>query len=358
MRTRTDTPAAVAGGPVAMTAIPRAVAALYRDFAGILFIGDPHVSSTRPGRRIDDYEASVLAKLKYCAELCHDYNLLPVILGDLLHRSDDNSLRMLNRLTTVLELFPVPPITLEGNHDKAGAAIAEDDALYLLARNKDAVQVVFEPGLIGTYSINGKPVRLFACPYGSQIPASLPAGEGRAIMVTHHDLAFDGAYPGAKPIRPVQGADMVVNGHMHDKKPSVLAEQTWWHNPGNIEPLSVDLMNHVPRAWLWDGEDCSELVGMDLPHGTDVFDLTGRRVEAGDADVAVAAIELPSVSSSDFAEWMAQEAAQQTDASRTDDASVLREDIDAVYDAGAISAPARSLMDKLFSNVQSRLLKG
>ena len=339
------------------TPVVRAIAATSRDFAGILFIGDPHVSSKRPGRRQDDYLESVLGKLRFCAELCHEYNLLPVILGDLLHRSDDNSLRMLNRLTDVLQLFPVPPLTLEGNHDKEGASIGEEDALYLLSRNKDAIQVIVDAGLVSTYSINGKPVRLFAAPYGTPIPASLPAGEGRAILVTHHDMAFDGAYPGAKPIQPVAGADMVVNGHMHDTKPSVLAGQTYWHNPGNIEPLSVDLIHHVPRAWLWDGEDCSALVGMDLPHGTDLFDMTGLQVEAGNVDEAVAAITVPAMVQSDFAAWMAQEAAQQTDAARTDDASVLRGDIDAVFDAGSISDPARQLMNVLFGRVQAAALK-
>lgn len=194
-------------------------------FNGFLFIGDPHVSSKRPGRRKDDYLESVLGKLRHCAELCHEYNLLPIILGDLLHRNDDSNLKMLNGLVAALKMFPVPPPTLEGNHDKEETSLTDADTLFLLAQT-GVVQVITQPGLVGTYSVGGQSVRLFACPYGSSIPKSVEAGEGIAVLITHHDMAFDGAYPGSLPIDPIEGVAMVVNGHMHDTKPSVTAGDT------------------------------------------------------------------------------------------------------------------------------------
>ncbi|KWT98343.1 MULTISPECIES: metallophosphoesterase family protein [unclassified Variovorax] len=320
-----------------------------RSFNGILFIGDPHVTSKRPGRRKDDYLASVLAKLEECAEICDDYGLLPVILGDLLHRSDDNNLRMLNRLMTVLKRFPVPPLTLEGNHDKEETSLTESDALYLLAQ-AGAVHVLETAGLVGTFDVAGQPVRLFAAPYGSAIPRSVPEGEGTAVLITHHDLAFDGAYPGSLPIDPVDGVMMVVNGHMHDTKPSVIAGATTWHNPGNIEPLSVDLAHHVPKVWLWSPGtgNGAELTGIELKHGTDLFDLTGLQVAPSDANAAVAA--LPSTSK--FAALITEEAKADVDAERTDDASILHGDLTQIFGAGAISDATQQLLLGLLGQVR------
>jgi hypothetical protein len=321
-----------------------------RSFSGILFIGDPHVASKRPGRRKDDYLASVLGKLEECAQICEDYNMLPVILGDLLHRSDDNSLKMLNRLTAVLKRFPLPPLTLEGNHDKEETSLTENDALYLLAQG-GSVRVLETAGLVDTFEIAGQPVRLFAAPYGSSIPRSVPDGEGMAILITHHDMAFDGAYPGSLPIEAVEGVRMVVNGHMHDTKPSVVAGNTTWHNPGNIEPLSVDLVHHVPKAWMWapaGGEASTELVGIELQHGTDLFDLTGLQVAPSDVDAAVAA--LPSTSK--FAALITQEANESVDAERTDDASILHGDMTQVFAAGAISDATQQLLMGLWAQVR------
>ncbi|MNR71626.1 3',5'-cyclic adenosine monophosphate phosphodiesterase CpdA [compost metagenome] len=320
-------------------------------FDGLLFIGDPHVSSRRPGRRKDDYLASVLEKLAFCAQLCRTHNLLPVILGDLLHRNDDSNLKLLNGLVAALKQFPVPPLALEGNHDKEETSLTDADVLFLLAQT-GVVQVITEPGLVGTYQVQGKPVRLFAAPYGSPIPKSVAAGEGTAVLITHHDMAFEGAYPGSLAIEEVKGVAMVVNGHMHDTKPSVTVGQTVWYNPGNIEPLSVDVAHHVPCAWVWNGEANQPLVAEKLPHGADLFDLTGLQVAAGDADAAVAALQ----TSSKFAEMIAEESAKQSDAERTDDVSVLGEDLEQTFGASGVSPATQSLLRALLGDVRSDAL--
>lgn len=313
--------------------------------AGFLFIGDPHVSSRRIGRRKDDYLTSVLTKLSACADLCRERNLTPVILGDLFHRNGDNSLNMLNRLTAVLNRFPSRPLVLEGNHDKAQTQLSEDDALMLLHQT-GVVTAVMTGGLWASYDIDGDRVHLMMQPYGTSIPDEVQVkqhfGDGTVIMVTHHDLAFGGAYPNALPLKPIVGVDMAVNGHMHDTKPAVQCEQTWWHCPGNIEPLSVDLIDHKPCAWEWSPMmGTSTLLPHDLPHGTDLFDLTGIQVEAADAEVSVAQV----LETSHFAQLLGAESAM--GAQKTDDASVLREDLEMVFGASNASPASMALMRAL-----------
>jgi predicted phosphodiesterase len=322
---------------------------------GLLFIGDPHVSSRRISRRKDDYLSSVLGKLTHCAELCRTHGLYPVITGDLFDRSNDSDLRMLNRLVKVLREFPWPPLVVEGNHDRAQTALDEGDALHLLAQ-VGAVELGAQAGLTKVLQVDGADtceyVHLYAYPHGSDIPDELPLAQMQQfepalrVAVTHHDLAFGRAYPGAQPLKPVRGLDMAVNGHMHASRDSELRGSTWWHNPGNIEPVSTDQREHVPRAWQWSpgerGLDCSRLQPHVLPHEGDVFDLTGLRVEAGCAQEAVAALAQKSL----FAELMQQQS-EALQAARTDDAAILREDLDFVLETAQACEPVRQLLRTL-----------
>ena len=319
---------------------------------GFLFIGDPHVSSRRIGRRKDDYLASVLEKLAACAVLCVRHKLVPVILGDLFHRNDDNSLKMLNRLIRVLKTFPVVPWVLEGNHDKEQTSLTEEDALALVEL-AGAVRVASQEALIAEYSFSGQAVRLWGCPYGAAIPTELAPFAGKTVMVTHHDMAFGSTYPGALPLAEVLGCETVVNGHMHDTKPFVKAGATWWCNPGNIEPLSIDLAAHVPCAWEWRPEfDEGVLLPHALPHGLDLFDFTGLQVEASSAADAVSSL---APQASKFALLLGEQTA--LDAAKTDDASVMLQDLTEVLAASGVSAATQQLMQAVAAGVVDELVK-
>ncbi len=313
-----------------------------KGFRGILFIGDPHVSSKKIGRRKDDYLASVLGKLEACASLCHERQLLPVVLGDLFHRNDDSNLSMLNRLTRVLKAFPVAPLVLEGNHDKEQTQASDADALTLLMQT-GVVQVLSQAGQSVELELDGKAVRLVAFPYGCHLPDYLEEFDGVTLGISHHDLAFGSAYPGSKPLQGILNCDAVVNGHMHDTKKSVLVGDTWWHNPGNIEPLSVDLASHVPMAWAWTpAMPVEQLEGLPLPHGTDLFDLTGLQVEAATGDEIVK--DFAPVAS-EFAQLLSTQTAM--DAGRTDDATILLEDLSEVLELAGVSDHSKQLMQAL-----------
>ena len=271
---------------------------------GILFIGDPHVSSVRPGRRKDDYLASVIGKLRKASEICWERSLRPLILGDLFHRAKENHLPTLAQLFEVLGNFPVQPLVLGGNHDKNGTLLQDADALSLFAQT-GVIEVLDGPCRAWcTIETPEGPLQIWGAPYGTEIPDVIEAeGEGPVVLVTHHDLAFQGAYPGAQLLKEIRGCDMVVNGHMHFTTPSVKKGATWWHNPGNIEPISIDCREHKPAVWAWTaGASCETLDRIDLPHNPDCFDLTGIAVEASDAASAAAALP-----ESQFAELLSQD---------------------------------------------------
>ncbi|MCC5610599.1 metallophosphoesterase [Nostoc sp. CHAB 5834] len=328
---------------------------------GFLFIGDPHASSKRVGRRQDDFASSVLAKLEACASFCVENGLQALITGDLFHRSDENSLTLLNRLIRVMKKFPTKPITLDGNHDKATTVLEDTDALKLL-ENADVLRVASAPGLFETFDIEGVTVGLYVCPNGFQLPDVLTGDAHIRVLMTHHDMAFASSYPKSIPLKEIQGCDMAVNGHMHDTKPSVRVGTTWWHNPGNIEPLSVDLINHVPCAWSWSPDQgVAELIPYKLPHAQDVFNLTGLQVEAASPEEAVSsAIEKDNADKSAVTRTIGQfasllESDNSLDAERTDMAAILNEDIAFLLFESDFSEPAKDLMSLIAGQLTREL---
>lgn len=332
-------------------------------FEGIQFIGDPHVSSRRPGRRKEGYTESVLAKLERCAELSREHRWVSVITGDLFHTSRDSDLAMLSRLIQVLRSFYAPVRVLTGNHDLSRDALSDADALSLLFLAGAAVPLTDE-----TVEIGSDTVRILGVDYGTPIPDRIESYGTAAVtcLVTHHDLAFGSAYPGALPLKSIAGVDFVVNGHMHATKPAQLVGSTWWHNPGNIEPLSIDLRAHLPACWVWaERSDCSQLKRHELPHDFDCFDLTGLRIAAGDSQAAVAELEADApvagagngsgaeaaqtLPVSEFALGLAEEG--KLSAVRTDDASVLAEDLTEVLNQTGASPATSALLNLLLKRV-------
>lgn len=281
------------------------------ELRGLLFIGDPHVASYAPGRRIDaSYLDTVLGKLKQCAALAQTRHLLPVSPGDLVDDHDDNEPAMHYRTINTLLEFDPPMVTTVGNHDKKDRQLTEKAFLALLGLT-GTVDLVPEPGFWGRLTLHsgdGRTHRLVLgfTPYGFVPPTSLadalgldPAtsvAEARAlaqsdsvVWITHGDFAFEGAYPGAAPLSEIPGVDIVINGHMHGTKKPVQMGQTVWYNPGNIVRMSVDMADEAPSAWAWspfDEEHMAAVSGVRVPRleqlildhtpGVSTFSFEGR----------------------------------------------------------------------------------
>jgi hypothetical protein len=314
--------------------------------AGILVIGDPHIGSRRPGRRTDaSWPGSILAKLERCVALANERDLLPVILGDLFDRPVERDIALKSQLIRTLQGFRRRAIVNVGNHDMAHTTLSDGDSLALLGLC-DVVDVAASSGPVASIRMKGQRLGLGMTPYGQTIPRDVTgsfADADRLAWFTHHDIAFDASYPGAVPPHPILGCDFVVNGHVHKSQKAIAAGRTRWHNPGNIARQSVDLKDHVPRAWILDADGTME--PEILPFETDVFDLTGRLLEAA-SDERVAAVESAFVS--------LLQAQVPTNLKRSDDGSLIREEIEAKFEERQTSDAVRAIMRSLLDEAVER----
>lgn len=324
-------------------------------FNGFLFIGDPHLDSRRIGRRMDNCMESALGKLTEAAEICTEKRLYPVILGDLIHRSGESSMKLLNKLLRVLALFPATPICLGGNHGREQTALTDNDMESVLSEVK-ALILIEETGPIGKFDFQGQTVVLHGFPYFSTHEKQTPfkkrveAVKGINIGISHEDLAFDSAYPTARKLAEIGNMQHMVNGHMHRTMKSIKVGETTWHNPGNIENLSVDLAEQKPAVWEY-------RPGMDLlePHyldnSTQQFDLTGRQVNAATSEQAVEANQTKVRETGAFAKSL--KALTSASADATDDGEVLKEDVKTVLSASKASPVAQAVLNRLLGEVLS-----
>jgi hypothetical protein len=345
---------------------------------GLLFIGDPHIASYSPGRRIDEsYLDTVLGKLRQCAQWARERQLLPVSPGDLVDDHDDNDPTMHYRTIQTLHTFDPPMVTTVGNHDKKERQLTEKAFLALLGLT-GSVDLVAEPGFWGRVTLSaddGRTHRLVLgfTPYGFPPPKSLaealgldvdtPVDEARALAqadtvlwITHGDFAFEGAYPGAAPLVEIPGVDVVINGHMHGAKKPVQMGQTVWHNPGNIVRMSVDMADEAPSAWVWSPFDAEavpsvsgvrvhglEQLVLDHTPGIRTFSLEGRHAVPTLLTEAAAALGNIETAPLLFTEGMKQVRADL----RSGDGTGMKEDLVAVM--GELNTPdrARTILDGL-----------
>lgn len=308
---------------------------------GVLVIGDPHVGSRRPGRRKDAvWPQAVLGKLERCVAIANERGLAVVILGDLFDRPVEIDEALKNQLIRVLKGFRHRPIVNVGNHDIQHTTLTDSDSLALLGLC-DVVDVVATSAPVTEFQIGARRIGVGMTPFGQTIPVdargSFPGVDLHAWF-THHDIAFDGGYPGAVPPFAVEGCDVLINGHIHKTQKSVLAGHTRWMNPGTITRQSVDLVDHVPRAWILDAS--GELEPQALPFENNVFDLTGRVVDAADGEAVAREVE------SAFVTLLQAESS--TELKRSGDGSIIRDEIEAKFTSDdtpdAVRAIVRSLL--------------
>ncbi|TNC13317.1 hypothetical protein FF100_10900 [Methylobacterium terricola] len=308
--------------------------------AGLLVIGDPHVSSRRPGRRKDpDWPAPVLAKLEHCVALANARDLAPVLLGDLFERPVEPDESLKSRLIRILKGFRHRPLANVGNHDIRHTRLSDGDSLAMLAVS-DVLDVVPESGPAALYDVAGHRLGLGATPFGQAIPTAVgglfPEAD-HTVWLTHHDLAFGAGYPGAVPPAAIAGCALAINGHVHKRHVPLQAGETRWFNPGNITRGSVDLIAHVPAVFVLSGD--LSLAEERLPFTADVFDLTGRQVAADPSPEAVGRIESAFVS--------LLQAETTTELARSDDGALIREEIEAKFSRDETPEPVRAAIRAL-----------
>jgi len=241
-------------------------------YAGLLFIGDPHLEGRIPGFRKDEYPRTILEKLRWCLDYAEGESLLPVVLGDFFHlpRSNPNWL-----MVEVLQLFSHREIVgIYGNHDVHENTLSDHDSL----------RIVGEAGrmrLLGEHDtyrglFRDTPLVLGGTPWGRPLPRRLdpPASEDGArplvFWASHHDIMVPG-YEEQGRIRPreIPGVHAVINGHIHRRLEAVAKGETVWMTPGNISrrARSDAARAHVPsvlRVDVQQGSWTSRFV--EVPH--------------------------------------------------------------------------------------------
>jgi DNA repair exonuclease SbcCD nuclease subunit len=308
---------------------------------GFLFIGDVHLTSRKPDRRHDDYQQSVLKKIEFVLTVANNQKLIPVFLGDIFHYASETSKALETALTRILRKSWTPPLSNVGNHDISHKILCDDDSLALLAESG----VIIAPkmaGPVGYFSFHGQIIGLYFVPYGQIIPKSIKGEfkEGiNVVMVTHHDIAFEGAYPGAHKTHPIEGCQLVVNGHMHLYKDPIWDEEdtTMWFNPGSLTRTAIDAITHSPTVWSYypDMTDPAQTLRLDpweVEFKKDVFDMTGKRVAAINPETPVDIgdkIGNRALTESRFAKLIAE--VMEAEPKTTDEGVNLREEIKAQF---------------------------
>jgi hypothetical protein len=305
-----------------------------RECDGLAFIGDPHVCSVKPGyrfgRRTDkDYTETIMGKLRFIVEHCNANRLVPVFLGDMYDNSVEPDEALKTRLLRMLKQFWTQPISNVGNHDMGNQVLVDGDSLKYL-EVAGAIRVAVHSGALDTFVIGGKTIAVGATPYGQDFPTDarlfFPMAD-TIIWLTHHDLAFDGAYPGSQDLRQIKGCRLAINGHMHIEKPLKKVGDTSWFNPGNIVRQAVDAIEHVPAITVLTA--AGRLQKVVIPHEKGVFDLTGKLIDSispGEAPKEGAAVDADSV----FVNLL--QANSSMEMGQTSNGSILMEDINAKFE--------------------------
>jgi len=330
---------------------------------GVAFVGDAHVWSQRPGLRNDaDYAAAVLGELEAALGIAADRKCAVVLLGDLLHRPVETEESIKFRLQNLFRRYRrlVPIFANAGNHEMSGARLAPTDTLAVLAssgnlavRDRSGPVAVLELSA-GDDAPGGGPapwrLGLGMTPYGQAIPEDVsgdfPPDVAGAVWATHHDLAIGGAYPGARPLHPIRGCALVVNGHMHKAAAPAMAADTMWFNPGSLTRVAVDEAAHEPHVWILD-PGTGGLAPVPVPHRRDVFDLTGRLVAAAAPGAGGRRAAGEPLGESEFAAALLEDDDGHDPAAR-DEATVLLAEIRRRLDAEGASDALREAVLGLF----------
>lgn len=294
---------------------------------GILWIGDPHLTQVKPGRRTDqDFAGTVCGKITQAIDIARERGLYPFFLGDVFDNAiEPNPISLLIRLGRALD--DEDTATIVGNHDKNEVKL-RDNTLLAACRDFKLMRVIEHNGLCAVFEIDGVKVGVASVTYGDEIPQDArdwyPDDVEYRVLVTHENIGINDTYPGAKEPWEILGCDLVVNGHVHETKPVVKVGQTQWFIPGNITRLSVDVKNHVPSVWEWNPK--TGIKQHVLKYDANVFDLTGLRVQGDTSHLEAQARQAPQNRDSVFASLLLAESA--SDMKRSASGDVVLEDIE------------------------------
>jgi predicted phosphodiesterase len=299
----------------------------FDSYNGFLFVGDPHLWSSGPGKRLDrnNFSNTVLNKIEQAVDLANEKNLYLIFLGDLFHVHTENNIELLTKLVRILNKLKNPCATVEGNHEKCQTKLSDGVALSLL-KESGVINVLEYSGIWGEFKINNEYIYVGSTPYGEIVPSEVKGYDGKKVIwLTHHDFDFGDPYPGSIPLKEIKNVSILINGHIHKTKEKIIIGNMVAHNPGNITRLSIDCIDHIPCVWEWNVSCKQDLIPHKLNVEKNVFDLEGRMVSI-DKKSPVVEDELNITQVSEFVEKMKIHSTP-NDPNKTDDAAFLKENI-------------------------------
>lgn len=317
---------------------------------GLLWVGDPHVTTRKPGRRNDEnFFKTVLGKLEQAFDIANDKNLVVMILGDLLHNESELKPLLLVGLFNIFRTAKHKPFILTGNHDLGKETQLTDEKTMSVIEATGLVNLIKYTQGCAVFNIDNQLIGVGGTPYGGDIPTSAsgywPHDVDKVIWMTHEDMAFPGAYPGAKTFFEIKDCELVVNGHMHLAQERRVVGETTWFNPGNIIRLSVDTIDHKPSVWEY--TPSRGLEQHILKYELDVFT---QRVDATTGDTVISSFD-DFLSNSEFVKQLKDD---EDDQLKTDDGGVFLEDINTVLTKKSYSKEAEALTIWLFNQTSAR----
>lgn len=380
-------------------------------FDNLLIIGDPHIYNARPGRRRDEsFLNTILDKLNQAKDIANSRNCFSIITGDFFHtKTIEVKSEFLNKIIQILKGFNHKPLVLSGNHEKAEWVITDKDALSIF-KNTDLIDILDGNELIGKIKIKDKIVAIGGTCYGEKIPYDLTEfigmeggktfrdeeetvifneakanqknkdivlidrspkedsnvelhnniknilGVDKVVWVTHHDLSFNEVYPFSRPLHPIDGVDIMFNGHMHGYKKPVLKGLTQCYNLGNIVRLKIDEKDNIPSVWVYDinsNEKEYDINGMEVEKiervvlkykpFEEVFSLEGRNINESHKDIEI--------KTSNFVSLMLSDNVNE----KTDEAVFIKEELDNM--SSDFSKPAYDYVINLLSECVEEEIK-
>lgn len=233
---------------------------------GLLFIGDPHLEARVPGFRKDDYPNVALKKFRWCLEFAKQNQLQPILLGDLFQLPQDNPNWLLSAIIeTINDTIGEPLPAVYGNHDVRENSLKPNDSIYILFAGGHLKPLSEQQPWVG--SISQRSVTVGGTDWGRPLPKKFIPTEPQhslTVWITHHDILIPG-YEEAGRIRPknLPGIDLIINGHIHRRLPSVSKGATHWITAGNItrRARSDASREHIPAVAVLLPADSS----LDLP---------------------------------------------------------------------------------------------
>lgn len=249
---------------------------------GLLFIGDPLLSTTRPGRRKDDDFLGVISeKLLYCLNLAKEKNLQPIILGGLTNRTFE--IKVLSRLMEVIKGHN--PYVLASKQDfiKGKEELNPNSTAGILSLSGMAT-VIVHTGLSGIINIsNGKNgplnISLYSVMEDGVIPSSITSisDDCMNIIISRCEVSNGTEESSGTIPHEIDNCALIVSGN--NKLPINCGDEinTTWLVPGPLARTESSQDSMEPTVWSW--TPGTGLFAHIIPHQASVMDTTGLTSE-------------------------------------------------------------------------------